>query len=313
MDDRNVAVIAPDLTHFIESAGDYVTDPASALQALLIASRENGATCRNIADEAISAWKIAGPCREAIARIAEDADASGIDNAYHNPGHTRDVAIAWICLAALHDHLAATRPGLSPTSEPLRAAGIIAALGHDLLHEGNRRRKPRGARQDRPFRLEAMAAGRTAAIIAASGVAEPTGRFVSAAIIATEPVHGYAAIAEAERGAVPDGHPALPALADPGCRLVAAMLRDADIMTSAGLTAAEHARQAEQLTREIGANCGSAKGSERFFSATVGKGFSSPAGALFTPQLNALRAINAVRLRSGGGMTLAAAARRIAG
>jgi hypothetical protein len=308
-----MAEIVPGLAEFIAGAGNFVTDPAPALQAMLTASRAPPAQCHDIACQAAEAWQLGQPYRAAIARVAEAADRSGLANAYHNPGHTRDVVIAWIYLAALHDHLAASGAASYRLSNEHRAAGIIAALGHDLLHDANSEPRISPAGHAVPFRLETIAAAHTADLLAACGLQEATGRIVGAAIIATDPVWGYAALARAARGEAPGGHSALAALTDRGCWLVAAILRDADLMTSAGLTAAEHDRQAALLTHEKGEPAGTAAASERFFRDTVGDGFSSPAGALFTHRLQALRAANAARLRSGAAMTLAEAAHHIAG
>jgi len=105
-----------------------------------------------------------------------------------------------------------------------------------------------------------------------------------------------------------DLHPGLAALADPVCWLIAAMLHDADLMPSAGLSAAEFDYQAALIAQERGdAPETAAAAAERFFGVIAPDGFYSPAGAAFMPCYHALRAL-AFRCRQRGYDSLTAAA-----
>ena len=136
-----------------------------------------------------------------------------------------------------------------------------------------------------------------------------------AAILSTYPPAGYAAVLPGTRrkAAPGDIHPGMAMLANPECRLVAAMLRDADLMTSAGLSAAEHDLQAALLSQEDGKDAGSPAATERFFRRTARGGFASPAGKLFMTRFRALHAINQLRLNAGRKLSMHDAARLLAG
>ena len=136
--------------------------------------------------------------------------------------------------------------------------------------------------------------------------------FVTAAILATDTADGHAALRRQAHGPMQtlasDLHPGLAALADPVCWLIAAMLHDADLMASAGLSAAEYDYQAALIAEERGDAPGTtAAAAERFFGLIARDGFYSPAGAAFTPCFHALRAL-ALRCRQGGYESLTATA-----
>jgi len=79
---------------------------------------------------------------------------------------------------------------------------------------------------------------------------------------------------------------------------MAAILRDADIMPSAGLTLRDCDRYSRLIERELGLapmSLGPTQ-TETFFGAVLHRRFVSPPGQLFQSRLDALGAINRIRL-----------------
>jgi hypothetical protein len=297
---------------FIPTDLSCEADAPAALLRLLHGARREAVSCSEIAVAVSQAWDIAGPERHAIAQLAEQADRSGLRNRYHNPAHTRDVLLSWITLATLHQGL--PPHGRVELDRAALAAGLMAALGHDLGHDGTF--DGGGAADARvKFRLEEIAATRAAAIAADCGAGGAA--FLVAAILATDTVDGYAALRRQGHSPMQtvasDVHPGLAALADPVCWLIAAMLHDADLMASAGLSAAEYDYQAALVSQERGGPPETAAAAaERFFGVIARDGFYSPAGAAFAPCFRALRAL-ALRCREGGYESLAATAAALDG
>ena len=288
-------------------------DPAGGVQARLIALRSQAASCQHIAAKLADCWRIEAGDRLAIELIAAEADRSGAANPYHNPAHTRDVTVAWANLAALNNHLHGRGQAPLALDPAALAIGLIAALGHDLLHDGTGNIAPGAQRRDH-FRLESVAAARVASLLAQCGLPAARVAIATAAILATDTVAGYAALRWPPRqGGRPPAHPGLAPLSDPTTWLIAAMLRDADLMTSAGLTAAEYDRQTALLSEEQGRAFGTAAAAAQFFNQIARGGFISPAGAVFMPRFQALKALNQVRLKSAKTLSLAETAQRLAG
>lgn len=248
--------------------------------------------CAEVASDLAAAWRLPPRVRGAIRAAGDAADASGQANAYHNPAHTRAVVVAWGVLAALHAALCRASADRRSAAElpSLRARavaiGLLAALGHDLDHDGRGNVDPRTGGAT-PFRLENIAAARTAAILNEAGAAglEPA---VTACILATETEGGYGALRDP---ALRVGR--LAPLATPSCWLAAAMLRDADLVSSAGLSEAAFATQAALLSAELGP--AGAVPPAIFFGRIAADGFMSPAGRLFNPRFQALRALHVGR------------------
>jgi hypothetical protein len=313
------AISKPATCRVLLTAHEFAENPPAQLQHVLRELRRNQSSCQEIAESVTASWEIDGPDRDAIDRIAREADRSGFRNAYHNPAHTRDVTVSWANLAVLNNHLHHHERAPLRLEKHGLAIGLMAALGHDLRHDGTtnhagprRRQGGRGAGRTRiPFRLESIAAEKVGQIMAKSKVDPAKAASVTAAIMATDPVDGYSAL-EHHAGKFHSDivlHEGLAPLQDPACWHVAALLRDADLVTSAGLSAAEHDHQAGLLMQELGLDEETPDDTERFFGETARGGFASPAGALFMPQFNALRAIN--RSRAGTGMSLAEAEQRV--
>jgi hypothetical protein len=287
-------------------------DLPGALAAVLGRLHAAEMSCAAVAQQIADAWDVPAPFRRALEALGHEADRSGIDNAYHNPAHTRDVAVIWANLARLHEALARSDDSLVPLRPQDVAAGICAALGHDLLHDGVGN-VVGGTRSEDPlqrvaFRLERIAASRVRAVLGAAGLEPAMAAGITAAILVTDPVEGFAAL-KAAGDVAPMGEFA--PLADATWQLMAQMLRDADLLTSIGLTATEYDRQSALLAQEIGEDLNTAESAAQLFDRAAVERFASPAGGLFRAQFSALRAINAVR--SARGETLAAAAHRVAG
>lgn len=305
----------PEPEMILPRTNELQTDPGAGLALRIAALRQKKISCASLAATAIRAFGIRGAQAAALGDIASAADLSGQDNEYHNPAHTRDVVTSWITLAATHRHLHAN--GRHPRALPDDAIplGLMAAFGHDLLHDGQTNYLPGKSRWCR-FRLERIAADQVQAIMARHGLAQASIATVRAAILGTDVLDGYSALRNTGPGrgdgaaAQDDG---LQALADRQAWLIAVMLRDADIMTSAGLTAAEHDYQSALLGAEQEIDCASPAAAARFFERTMRGGFFSPAGQMFKPRLTALRALNRLRAGMSAPCGLAAVAARLAG
>lgn len=251
----------------------------------------------------------------ALMAIGEAADLSGLGNAYHNPEHSRNVGVSWINLAQLHNRLADASEAICARSFLL---GCCAAFGHDLLHDGtsNEVVDDCGGRRVEPFRLERIAAERVAAILAAAGVSEEEILIARCAILCTDVAHGYprleAALAAPARELASDFAP----LRKPAALRLTALLRDADLLQSAGLRAGDHDRNTRAVLAERGGAADPAQKAAiaEFLFAKVMRGrFLSDAGQSFQPNLAALIALNAVRLKEPqcATMDLEALARRL--
>ena len=227
----------------------------------------------------------------ALIDIGVAADASGCENAYHNPAHSRDVGIIFANLMRLQAFL---RSGSSlPDSEDL-LTGCCAAFGHDVGHDG----------QDggEAFRLEKIAADRVGAIMEHHTVDPHLIERAYCAIMATEVTNGYRALDEAGRGPLPPDIPGcLHGLAGRKNCEVARLLRDADVLQSAGLTPEDHDRQTARLEAERGIPQHSmgARGADFFLKDLIRGRFLSDAGYVFQPRLDSLLSLNALRARSG--------------
>ena len=99
------AISKPATCRVLLTAHEFAENPPAQLQHVLRELRRNHSSCREIAESVTASWEIDGPDRDAIDRIAREADRSGFRNAYHNPAHTRDVTVSWANLAVLNNHL----------------------------------------------------------------------------------------------------------------------------------------------------------------------------------------------------------------
>ncbi len=212
-----------------------------------------------------------GPMRDAPAGrtclALADAVARWGGHPYHSAGHHAEVAVNAAVLAALGE------PALPA---PDHALLLAAALGHDL-HYVPRQARPR-------FAAEAAAADAADAMAAACGLQQGERDELRALILATEPGFRRSLLA-----LPPELPPGLRPLAQrPALARLAAMLSDADMLSSAGLTRRWHRVQRARLERELLAPI-TAADDLVFFDRVVGDGFISPGGRCFTPNLHDIR------------------------
>jgi len=282
---------------------------AHRLAGQIAALRQSGLSCRDIACEIVHRFD-PGDSRalgDALRDVCEQADRSGTSNAFHNPAHSRDVGVIWFNLALANNRLAAI--GSSPSSLTSRdlLIGACAAFGHDIGHDGTANVMiavgddgvERSVRT--PFRLETLAADRVCDIMHCRGATASDLSAVRAMILSTDIEGGHRALDLAlgiDPDAPPEPIPHFASFSDPSVRLMAAILRDADIMPSAGLTLRDCDRYSRLIELELGLapmSLGPVQ-TERFFGAILHRRFVSPPGQLFQSRLDALGAINRIRL-----------------
>jgi hypothetical protein len=297
------------------SADHTAAELPEALSRLLAGLAALSVTNAEAAERLAAALSLHGPSLSAMRLVAQDADLSGAQNSYHNPAHTRAVAVGWANLAVVHNRLAAQGCAGDVLSPEIMALGLCAAFGHDLDHDGVGNFVTEPGPDGMPvtrrvaFRLEIIAADHTAALLNGCGIDPVLVSAVHAAIMVTEPEEGLGTL---ERESATQWG----ALTRPDMYCAAQMLRDADLLASVALTAADHDRQTALLGAEIGADLSHPAAAAHLFRRAIAERFHSPAGVLFRQQTLAFQAINALR---GGGapgagwLPLAAAARRLAG
>ena len=243
----------------------------------------------------------------ALFDVCEQAERSGTANAFHNPDHSRDVGVIWFNLALVNNRLAET--GVSPCRLTDREllVGACAAFAHDIGHDGAANTKVAigldGIEHDVrvPFRLETLAANCACNILRSYNADPLELSAVRAMILATDVNDGYHALDVAlgintQVPAAPNSHFA--AFSDGKVRMMAAMLRDADVMPSAGLTLRDFDRYSRLIEAELGLapkSLGPVQ-AEKFFCGVLRGRFVSRPGQLFQPRLDALMAINRIRL-----------------
>lgn len=218
------------------------------------------------------------PAARALRAVAAAADRSGLANAFHNPAHTREVAVNWWLLARLHGAVS------GPLARQMRLLGLIAAFGHDVGHDG-------GGSGNSPdgnaFRLETIAVGIVAREMRRARMTESDCAIVAAMILSTDVREGYAHLRES--GPV-DARFA--PFADPLVLLSARMLRDADLLPSAGTSVAAYRARTAELEREEGRGGRAPSGdmAAYFFDHIVERRFLSPAGQRFASILHVIAA-----------------------
>lgn len=246
--------------------------------------------CRSILRQLPQAPAFLG---EALLDIAAAADRSGLGNAYHNPVHSRDVGVIFANLVRLQALLECGAPKPDVTDF---LTGCCAAFGHDVGHDGKE-----GGLDAEPFRLERIAAETVGGIMERHTVDFHLIERAYCAIMATEVQNGYRALEKSGRGPLPADVPeCLHGLAGRKNREIACLLRDADVMQSAGLTAEDHDRQTARLERERGIPTHSmgARGADFFLKDVIKGRFLSAAGHVFQPRLDRLLKLNALRART---------------
>ena len=270
---------------------DHATlpDRLSAVLAVLDGKVTSAEICLALVASVPRAPKYLGA---ALIDVALAADASSVANAYHNPVHSRDVGVIFANLMRLQT--AITTGTANPDATDF-LTGCCAAFGHDIGHDGS---NGDGA----PFRLERIAADTVGAIMEHHTVDTHLIERVYCAILATDVGNGYRALDEAARGSLSDDVPTcLRGLEGRKNRDVASLLRDADVMQSAGLTPEDHDRQTARLEKERGIPPYSmgVRGADFFFKDLIQGRFLSQAGHLFQPRLDRLLRLNALRAEKG--------------
>lgn len=226
-------------------------------------------------DENDPATKALLKAGNAIATKIDLGHADGGDNAYHNKGHFIDVLKSAALLARINDQTAEAA-GEPKLNNKHKAALLVAALIHDYGHDG-KGNSPDGTRV--PFRLEGQAVNTARPDLEAAGVDQATIGVIGAAVLSTDVGGPHHAAKEAREALLtgktpeikdPETRQALePLLDDPQAAQVAALLRTADILPSAGLSVAHQSYQSDSLSQEVGFKLG-AKGTVWFIENVVG-------------------------------------------
>jgi hypothetical protein len=293
------------------------------LSHLLASLRNTHQESQHVCEEIVGLYpeQADSPHARALLMIAEEADRSGRDNSYHNPAHSLEVGVIWLTLAMLGQEDAPATFGVHFEPDDL-LLGCCAAFGHDILHDGrgNEIADPSGVMVYQPFRLELRAADCVGAILRRNHVDEPAIEAVRCAILLTDIVQGYPVLEASLRpnfdvARCSQLRQEFSALRRPSVRLMAAILRDADVLQSAGLTASDHDRQTAALEAEKGLipHALGADGAKTFFEDILGGHFLSPGGQAFQRNMDELRALNERRRtdRNCAGLALEAVAERI--
>jgi hypothetical protein len=200
---------------------------------------------------------------------------------YHCALHHAEVATSAMVLAALGDAV------LAPEDLGLL---LCASLAHDLEFD------PALAASGR-FVAEARAAAALEAIAAACRVAPAERQALRLLILATEPL-ARAGLRAWLRQGVPHPDARLRGLgARPGLLALAAVLSDADLLPSSGLTTGWQVRQQDRLALEW-ARAVTPADRRHFFHTILGPDYLSPGGARFLPNLRRIRAVALADLRS---------------
>ena len=201
-------------------------------------------------------------------------------HAYHSAGHHAEVVTNTAVLVELASGLGCP---LSPRHVLLL---LVAASAHDYRYAPGQAFKVR-------FAAERVAAEAMDHVARRRGVTPADRADITMLILATEP-GSRRFLASAPVEDAPE--PLQPLMFRPDLVPLAAMLSDADLLSSAGLTVRWHQVQRERLERELGHPISPADNAA-FFDGVVGPGFLSGPGRHFTPNL--------VRIRAAAGLTAA--------
>jgi hypothetical protein len=197
-------------------------------------------------------------------------------HAYHSALHHAEVSTNAMVIAEL-----GSRIGPSIPAEQ-RALLLASSLTHDINYDPRAGGRPR-------FAAEAESAHALDTIAERCGLGAAERSVLRCLVLATEPgfrQHLGALVRGDDQRALPDGLHALKA--DAALADLAAVLSDADLLSSAGLTPDWHQVQVERLRRETGGRI-TPEDDLRFFDRVVGTDFLSPGGRVFSPNLTRLR------------------------
>ena len=228
--------------------------------------------------------RAAWPLAEAIERRDQPKPV----NPYHNAHHTLEVLLNAHYLACRNDTVA-TQIRLTQREYGLLC---LAALIHDYEHDGTMN----GAQR---FRLERQSADLASPFFAAAGIDAEDRAAINVIVLATDPagpnlymkaLHGMAFY----EGSPPDPALAYPELAplaeDRRLLRLAALLNDADLLSSAGLSVDYAAKQSAKLGAEGGRRLDCAD-MLRFLSYIVGGSFTTRAGRFFNLNMFLIKAL----------------------
>jgi hypothetical protein len=209
-------------------------------------------------------------------RAAANAVTQWGGHPYHSVQHHAEVATNAMVITEL---VRPRGPSVTPDRRALLLAGCLA---HDLYYDPHAAVRPR-------FAAELESAHALNAIAERCGVSAAERTELTCLILATEP--GFrSSLASVILGQPhPDMPPGLQWLtADPSLATLAAIISDADLLSSFGLTQDWHQFQVQRLQNEIGRNI-SPQEDLRFLDGIVGADFLSPGGRMFSPNLARLR------------------------
>lgn len=224
---------------------------------------------------------------EALARQLDGGIGAGAGNGYHHIAHFKDVLLG----AAMLTEVAAWQGKPLPGEQ--RSMLLLAALGHDMGHDG-------GRNNGTPFRLEMQSCQYLQHVMTHYEVPALQQEQIRLMVLTTDVSQGTAHLHALAKG---QSHPLLEGayvplslLQQPTHRHVvelAAMLRDADVLMAAGVAASVTRDQRAGLAREWNTPLPDSD-HERFigFVLTPPDGrpsFNSAAGKFFNPALRQIR------------------------
>jgi hypothetical protein len=218
-------------------------------------------------------------------------------NAYHNANHTREVLIGAVWLADANAALArAQAPGAVALDADRLGRLLLLATMHDIGHDGtsNTSTDRRGRRRRTPHRLEDHSFRLMEPVLHRAGLDNAAIETLRASIRATDVALRPAArrITDHRLFGAPPPESVAPVLAqldaDAENAAVAALLADADILSSAALTLDYQHAQNARLEREAGTRFSRAD-VLAFFDVIVGGEPAGAAGRLLTGNLRRIR------------------------
>lgn len=236
------------------------------------------------------------PFRRAAATLSEAVERRDTPvpvNPYHNAHHTLEVVLNAHYLASRNDRVSAC---IQLTA---RERGILylAALIHDFEHDGTMN----GAQR---FRLERQSADLALPHLTLAGVDAADREAIRVIVLATDPAGPNLYMKSLHSIAFADGtalEPAqaydelAPLAADRRLLRLAALLNDADLLSSAGLSVDYAAKQSAKLGAEGGRRLDSAD-MLRFLSRIVGGSFTTRAGRFFNLNMFLIKAMAEISL-----------------
>ena len=219
-------------------------------------------------------------------------------NQFHNGDHSREVLANAIWLSQANAVLAAAgTQGAAPMAPIAVARLLLAATMHDLGHDGTANTVPTAGGDDHyvPFRLEDSAFELMRPVLGRAGIDFAVIGDLQAMLRATDPRARPGVRAVTDHALYGVRLPAEVAnefahrLRHQGLALATALLCDADVISSAGLTHEYYLRLSSLLSTERGTTITDAEARD-FFIGVVGDSFASAAGKRLDANLRSIRA-----------------------